>query len=137
MYLCIYLSTAAAYITIFIYLKAQLFTNLSEFAIFDRQFGKHGYLYTVQHVLLHERTISKNLPKKPKNIYIYIYKMSNGFRKYLTIKRLTYTCTHILSKTKIATKMLQVMGHPKTKLDKVFDEKMHIFCPFQHLVLIH
>ena len=72
MYLCIYLSTAAAYITIFIYLKAQLFTNLLEFAIFDRQFGKHGYLYTVQHVLLHERTISKNLPKKPQKIYIYI-----------------------------------------------------------------
>ena len=76
----------------------------------------------------------QKLAKKPqKNIYR--YKMSNGFKKYLTIKRLTYT--HILSKTKIATKMLQVMGHPKTKLDKVFDEKMHIFCPFQHLVLIH
>ena len=129
MYLCIYLSTAAAYITIFIYLKAQLFTNLSEFAIFDRQFGKHGYLYTVQHVLLHERTISKNLPKKPqKNIYR--YKMSNGFKKYLTIKRLTYTRTHTYSvKPKLQQKCCKWWAILKLSSIKYLTRKCTFFVP--------
>ena len=70
----------------------------------------------------------KTCQKTPKNIYR--YKMSNGFKKYLTIKRLTYTRTHTYSvKPKLQQKCCKWWAILKLSSIKYLTRKCTFFVP--------
>ena len=72
----------------------------------------------------------KTCQKNPKKIYIYRYKMSNGFKKYLTIKRLTYTRTHTYSvKPKLQQKCCKWWAILKLSSIKYLTRKCTFFVP--------